>query len=153
MKRKGLIVCSLLVLLAAGCAVHNSSITPENQVVHQGGRGQGFRTHVHYYVPYSCSREGSGLCQPGVVTGVIRGLRLEKSKFETSPGLTAEIETTDKELVHVHIAPEWFLKRHHVKLNVNDEMILNGVFHEHEGEDVLVASELTCKDRSISLPR
>ena len=109
MKRKGLIVFSLLVLFRS-VVPSQLPVSPENQVVHQGGRGQGFRTHVHYYVPYSCSREGTGLCQPGVVTGVIRRVRLEKSKFETSPGLTAEIQTPDKELVHVHIAPEWFLE-------------------------------------------
>jgi hypothetical protein len=34
---------------------------------------------------------------------------------------------------------------------VNDEVSLNGVFHELEGKDSLVASELTWKDRTISL--
>ena len=48
MKRKGLIVCSLLVLLAAGCAATSSPVAPAYPIVHQGGRGQGFRTHIHY---------------------------------------------------------------------------------------------------------
>jgi hypothetical protein len=106
---------------------------------------------VHYYVPHSCSREGTGLCKPGVVTGVIRQMRLEKSKFEAYPGLTAEIQTLDKEMVHVHIAPEWFLARHQINLKVNDEVSFNGVFHELEGKDGLVASELTWKGQAISL--
>jgi hypothetical protein len=151
MKRKGLMVGILLALAVTGCAANNSTVAPEYQIVHQGGRGQGFRTHRHYYVPYSCSREGTGLCQPGVVTGVIRQMRLEKNKFEAYPGLTAEIETPDKVLVHVHIAPEWFLEKYNINLKVNESVSLNGVFHELEGQDGLVASELTWNDRTISL--
>jgi hypothetical protein len=151
MNRNVLIVLSLLGVILIGCAANTPPVSPENAIVHHGGRGQGFRTHMHYYVPYSCSREGSGLCKPGVVTGVIRQLRLEKSKFEASPGLTAEIQTLDKELVHVHIAPEWFLARHQIDPKVNDEVSLNGVFHELEGKDGLVASELTWKGQTIAL--
>jgi hypothetical protein len=151
MNRKGLIICGLLVFIATGCAANNSSVTPEYSVVHQGGRGQGFRTHAHYYMPYSCSREGTGLCKPGVFTGTIRGLRLEKNKYEVHPGLTAEIQTPNQVLVHVHLAPEWFLARHQINLSVNDEISLNGVFHELEGQEGLVASELTWQDRTISL--
>ena len=112
MKRNVLIFFSLLAVISLGCAANTLTVSPEYPLIHQGGRGQGFRTHMHYYVPYSCSREGTGLCKPGVVTGVIRQMSLEKSKFEAYPGLTAEIQTLDKELVHVHIAPEWFLARH-----------------------------------------
>jgi hypothetical protein len=151
MKRNVLIVFSLLGVISIGCAANTSPVSPENPLVHQGGRGQGFRTHMHYYVPYSCSREGTGLCKPGVVTGVIRQMSLEKSKFEAYLGLTAEIQTLDKELVHVHIAPGWFLAKHQINLSVNDEVSLNGVFHEQGGKDVLVASELTWKDQIISL--
>ena len=151
MKRNMLILISFFGAILIGCAANTPPVSPEYPVVHQGGRGQGFRTHMHYYVPYSCSREGTGLCKPGVVTGVIRQLRLEKSKFEAYPGLNADIQTLDKELVHVHIAPEWFLASHQINLRVNDEVSLNGVFHELEGKDSLVASELTWKDRTISL--
>ena len=151
MKRNALIILSLLGVILIGCAANTPPVSPENAIVHHGGRGQGFRTHMHYYVPYSCSREGSGLCKPGVVTGVIRQLRLEKSQFEASPGLTAEIQTLDKELVHVHIAPEWYLARYQINPKVNDEVSLNGVFHELEGKDGLVASELTWNDQTISL--
>ena len=151
MKRNVLIFFSLLAVILLGCATNTLTGSPENPLIHQGGRGQGFRTHKHYYVPHSCAREGTGLCKPGVVTGVIRQLRLEKSNFEAYPGLTADIQTLDKELVHVHIAPEWFLASHQINLGVNDEVSLNGVFHELEGKDSLVASELTWKDRTISL--
>jgi hypothetical protein len=151
MKRNMLIVFSLLAVISIGCAANTPPASPEYPVVHQGGRGQGFRTHVHYYVPYSCAREGTGLCKPGVVTGIIRQMRLEKSKFESYPGLTAEIQTLDKQLVHVHIAPGWFLEKHQINLNVNDEVSLNGVFHEQEGKDFLVATELNWKGQTISL--
>jgi hypothetical protein len=151
MKRNVLIVLSLLGVMAIGCAANTPPVSPESPIVHQGGRGQGFRTHMHYYVPYSCPREGTGLCKPGVVTGVIRQMSLEKSKFEAYPGLTAEIQTLDKELVHVHIAPEWFLARHQINLRVNDALSLNGVFHDLEGKDGLVASEMTWKGQTIFL--
>lgn len=151
MKRNRLILIIFFGVIFIGCAANTPPVSPKYPVVHQGGRGQGFRTHLHYYVPYSCSREGTGLCKPGVVTGVIRQMGLEKSKFESYPGLTAEIQTLDKELVHVHIAPGWFLAKYQINLNVNNEVSLNGVFHEQEGKDVLVASELTWKDQTISL--
>jgi len=151
MKRNMLILISFFGAMLIGCAANTPPVSPDNPLVHRGGRGQGFRTHMHYYVPHSCAREGTGLCKPGVVTGVIRQMSLEKSKFEAYPGLTAEIQTLDKELVHVHIAPEWVLARHQINLRVNDEVSLNGVFHEMEGKDGLVASELTWKGQTVFL--
>lgn len=151
MTRKDLLCLSLLAVWAAGCATTNSSMTSAYPPVHQGGRGQGFRTHVHYYVPYACSREETGLCQPGIVTGTIKELRLEKNKYESQPGLTAEIQAPGQDPVHVHLAPAWFLARQHINLAVHDKVSLTGVFHDLEGQEGLVASELTWQGRTIPL--
>jgi hypothetical protein len=51
MKRNVLIVFSLLSVISIGCTANSTPVSPEYAVVHQGGRGQGFRTHLHCYVP------------------------------------------------------------------------------------------------------
>ena len=140
----------LFTMLLLGCFLMACSAPLQAQSYlqeygHQGGRGQGFRMY-----PYCVPREPHA-CVTGKISGRIKRLRVETFSPDMEPGLAVEVQTRDKGLVHIHLGPLWFLEHQEADLKPGDDVTIQGFCYKLEGQERLLAGEVTHKGHTLVL--
>jgi hypothetical protein len=59
-----------------------------------------------------------------------------------APGMQLLVQTDDAKSIHVHIGPEWYLKRQDMELPEHTSVQVTGAVAEVEGQPVLLAREV-----------
>lgn len=140
----------LLGLLAVACclAACSAPLQDQNylqQYGYQGGRGQGYRM-----LPYRGSHEVHA-CVQERLNGRITRLQAETLSLNMEPGLGMDIQTPDQGLVHVHLGPLWLLDRRQNDLKPGDEVAIKVFCYTSEGQERLLAGEVTHKGNTLVL--
>jgi hypothetical protein len=115
------------------------------QYGYRGGRGQGYRM-----LPYRVSQEVHA-CVQGKINGRITRLQAETFSLDMEPGLGMDVQTPDLGLVHVHLGPLWFLERGKPDLKPGDEVAIQVFCFTSEGQERLLAGEVTHKGHTLVL--
>ena len=100
--------------------------------------------------PYYVSQEPR-TCVSGKISGRITRLRVETFSPDMEPGLSLEVQTPDRGLVHIHLGPLWFVERQEADLKPGDEVTIQGFCYKLAGQERLLAGEITHKDHSLKL--
>lgn len=111
----------------------------------KGGKGQGYRM-----LPYRVSHEVHA-CVQEKINGRITRLQAETFSLDMEPGLGMDVQTPDMGLVHVHLGPLWFLDRRETDLKPGDEVAIQVFCYTSEGQERLLAGEITHKDHTLKL--
>ena len=62
-----------------------------------------------------------------------------------------DVQTPDRGLVHVHLGPLWLLDRHKADLKPGDEVTIKAFCYILEGQERLLAGEVTHKGNTLVL--
>jgi hypothetical protein len=111
------------------------------------GRGQGFRPCP--YTPYQCSAKG--LCKPMTITGKVTRVFTETLQDQMHPGMAFIVDTKDHGQVRVHLGPVWYLERQEFNLQPGQNVQVQGVCLEEQGQTRLIAAQVTVGDHVLML--
>ena len=145
MKHRRLLSLVILAGFLAACSAPLQEHSYLQEYGYKGGKGQGWRK-----LPYRVSQEVHA-CVQEKINGRITRLQAETFSLDMEPGLGMDVQTPDMGLVHVHLGPLWFLDRRETDLKPGDEVAIQVFCFTSEGQERLLAGEVTHKGHTLVL--
>jgi hypothetical protein len=84
----------------------------------------------------------------------VRGEVVAVERFTPVKGMSAGLHLqvkTDKEILSVHLGPEWYLERQELEIKVKDLVEVRGSRLAFEGKPALIAAEVRRGDDTLTL--
>lgn len=94
---------------------------------------------------------GQGLCKPLTITGKVTRVYTETLQDQMQPGMAITVASQDRGQVRVHLGPVWYLERQEFNLEPGQEVRVQGVCLEEQGDTRLIAAQVTVGDHVLML--